>query len=278
MSSYISKFGLENRHESLYTDTEIDINSEYSKEYNQESEDTIFDNILECYSENFIKPIEKRNALLFKIPPQSINVKPEKNYPERSNSCSYNYSKKSSCNSESKKSSNSSLIVNNSSGSYQIDIFFRKSFDIINKTKNINSRINTWKLKQEYKKKINKNIFCSGIPKQELFNEFKDGTLTIMYHFESWNNYNGLFGGYRNKRGDTYIFYMYQNELNMYIDLMSEDLNKDYIKYFKTLQNKILGPIYYKEKFNIKDSFDTKQDIFALVEDIKDEFLLRNCI
>jgi hypothetical protein len=268
MSSFIARYGNQSRrHDSLYSNISdlsemIDYDNHYQKstlfKINEEenSEDTVFDTILDCYSEYD----DKRKGLQF--PPlsqlRSLNnfIKLPSEYPKRK-----------------------STYTPESSTPIQISTFFRTGFDIINDTKNFKSRINTWKLKQAYRQKIAKNIFCSGLQEeQELHNELMDGTLTIFYRFESWNNYNGLFGGYKNKKGNVFIFYMYPDKLNMFIDLMSEDLNKHYLKYLKSFKQEIIGNIYYKEKFSIKESVNTKQDFFTLVEDAKDGFLLRNFV
>lgn len=285
MSSYIARFG--NYRDSLYSDIDTDdiitnsINSNgilfdslctIDEKRHYENEETVYNDILDCY--------------IFPNTP-----KKEKNTLEKEK----NTLKKDISNKEKRKGIQ---VLKNQSKSKRLSIFknvikkspinipiqenktfFRVHFDIINKTKNIRNNINTWKLKQEYKKKINNNIFCSTYNKEvKLYDELIDGTLMIMYKFESWNNYNGLFGGYKLINGEILIFYMYPDTINMFIDYLSEDSNKYYLKYLNKLQEKTSGYIYFKEKFNIKQVVTSKDELFTLIEDIKDGFFLRNFI
>jgi hypothetical protein len=248
MTSFISKFGKFIDHDSLYSNDDVDIPRESSsEEYTQDtSQDTIFDFITECYAHDF--KTEKRKGVQF-------SMEKNKEYPERI---------------ASKEPINIPIEIND-------HYFFRKSFDIVNKRLSLKKQLKIWKLKREYRSRVSKNIFC-GNQKLSLHQEFETmGELTMMYRFESWSNYNGIFGAYKSKN-KTFIFYMYKNDTNMYIDIMTEDINKFYLNYLKKIFKKTAGDIYYKEKFNINYDINTKEELFNLVQDVKDQFVMRNCL
>ena len=292
MSSYIARFG--NYRDSLYSDLNSELYTDdmitntrnsirsslkYSFIKNKgsildslytidegrhiESEETTYDNILDCYNFHDTPDInnnkEKRQGIQienrFPIPPRQLSITSLKRSP------TYD------------------TVRSSKRDTIQINSFLRVHFDIVDRTRNMMNYLNTRELKQKYKRKISKNIFCSNYTKEtQLQNELIDGTLMIMYRFESWNNYNGLFGGYKSKNNETFLFYMYRDTTNMFIDYLSENLNKHYLKYLGKLQEATAGNIFFKEKFNIKQDITSKEQLFILIEDIKDEFLLRNFI
>jgi hypothetical protein len=245
---------MEYRTNSLYSDlsTDLDTSSmiDLSKDKFDENDysDTL-NEILDCY-----------------------NFKSDKSEFEN---CSYNF--------ECDKSAFENCKLENKRMGKQLDhfslpLFCRIYFRIINNSYNLTKRYKTFCLKQKYKKKISKNIFCSRLQTHtNLYEEFLDDTITIMYRFETWNNYNGIFGGYKCKdTGKAWIFFIHHNDINMFIDNISEDINDLYIKYLNKLSHSIIGSIYFIEKFTIKDKIENKTDLFHMVEKIKDSFYKRN--